>query len=452
MTSSLPTKRSFYGCRSGSHTIEAVPDSDSDSDDVWEKAAHATRTTHYGSSSIYAQQAAVLEIQYKALVHTEETLTSTLHKAQLTLDQLDRELEEECVKIDKLSTQYDEAVHSNVVLAEQVLEVSTQSESGLFSFKNDTVAWKEYLAADSALSDTLEKAINTWEKHCPKTLPKNPGADIEVAVEAHSTLEWLWCEAEATCKGYEAKLRTMEREIQKLNSLPQFLPGLRSTLAMCQQETKQCRALLVDTKKVTLQPLLESYSHTSIRASLSNLLVRQEHQAAEKQLLALERIFQSLVQQRACQQLLTYRYCMEIEQQEKHHALYQALEEELMGEHVEHRRSMVNNEEELKSGPWVDTQWAACLYATLVGLAPDASPETPLDTAALVENTKELLQKRKEWQDQWYHHVQTHTHTLNTLEEMEERFTDTLFRNTENKEEEAVTMPKVRSTPLGALF
>ncbi|KAI9016302.1 hypothetical protein CLU79DRAFT_327917 [Phycomyces nitens] len=336
----------------------------------------------------------------------------------------------------QISTEYDESVNSTVSLVQDIFEASAKDKAALVSLGTDKTNLETYIAADSDLSENIEHALYLWHRQLPMAesedlskLARCPATEIETIVEAYQTVECLNVQAEATCKGYEAKMQTIERELHKLNTLPQLLPILKSSIASCQEETRRSHQASVHTQENELEPILQRISSLSIRSPLTETNIRKDYKTMEELSLDLEKIFQALLNQRACQQLLSFSYEMDSKHQIKQQHVFQALKEELEEEYATHRTFLE------KAGgfdrPDADSQ--AFLEATdtmkwieaLLG----SEQDTQISKESIVDKVRLLLQQKTDWYTKWLGSLDQHMDIVDKLDEAEKRMSDTLYSN-----------------------
>ncbi|KAL0075486.1 hypothetical protein J3Q64DRAFT_1775273 [Phycomyces blakesleeanus] len=423
-----------------SFTQKRSSDGLSDSDDSWERAAHSFR---HEPPSLYARQTTILEAQNAKLVITSDMLQKQLDKAKSELALLEKEYEEEHNRMSQISAEYDESVNSTVNLAQDIFEVSTKDKTALVSLDTDRTSLETYIAADSALSEKLQHALYLWHRQLPMAEETEdaskarqcPAIEIETIVEAFQTVECLNAQAEATCKGYEAKTQTIERELQKLNHLPQLLPILNSSIASYQEETRRSHQAAVNTQENELEPLLQRISSLSIRSPLTETNIRKDYETMEELSLQLEKICQTLLNQRACQQLLTFGYETDDKHQKQQQYVYQALKEELEEEYISHHAFL----EKAGALDWPNTGLQDRTNATdIMAWAQDLlgfEDDKLLSNESIVEKVKVLLQENKTWYNQWLKSLDAHMDVVDKLDEAEKRMTDTLYSNSASTNE-----------------
>ncbi|KAL1933153.1 hypothetical protein VTP01DRAFT_8831 [Rhizomucor pusillus] len=330
----------------GNHTKRSFDDDDDE--DEWER--EALRSSRPGPPSNLAKLSSTLNAQNDELQSTIATLEDKLLGLRQTLMQVEKQLSEENRQIDEKSLDYDQVFSSMVDQAQEAFNDSKSAPS-LCSHEG---LWAEYLHADEQLELDVLHALE--ELHIQMLPSRNDGeetsearskgkgtdteGDIEDLMARYRRAELQFLKTDAACKGYEAKILSFEKDLSKLNGLPQIIPILKSTTENYEAETRQKIRSQEDLQRKVVEPLLSKAAAIKIQAPLADAQLQSKLSALQQYSSNLEMVYNALLRQRSCQQFLSYGCEVDEHYFQRRLQILEVLSHELLEEKAEHEKGM----------------------------------------------------------------------------------------------------------------
>ncbi|KAI8099134.1 uncharacterized protein BX664DRAFT_320486 [Halteromyces radiatus] len=293
-------------------------------EDEWEREAINTRQTPPNKTALYSS---VLEQSYSKLKQTCTDLEMTLTSLTNSLETLKLSLDTQQAK-----TKQRQKKHRQLLIAsiDRVTDRFVQNQKGcLGQLHENQRDLNQVLETGDALATALNlqlKAIqhgphssiinvnsqeSTINVSREKDVDKNhleDVANIEQLVIAHDALEKRYVQARSQKKGYQARVEVLEKELRRMNSLPQIIPILKSTTANCEMEIRQHRQAQT---KLQIPSHIHQLGGLRIRSPLMASQQRKVNQQLYQTNLQLKKIYHSILRQRSTQQLMIYSYQVE---------------------------------------------------------------------------------------------------------------------------------------------
>ncbi|ORZ23979.1 hypothetical protein BCR42DRAFT_401968 [Absidia repens] len=292
-------------------------------EDEWEKQADIGSSQRDPPNKA-ATYTAILEQQHEDLSQTCANLESTLALLTTKLNGLQSTLSEEQAKSEVRRQQHQQKLAKSI---ERAMTNYMQKQSGcLGTLHENQLDLDRLLYQHQILSTTLNKLEAHYEASLPslnpiqsKELPENGLSDnkkrlqdvLRVAklVAVHNRLEERYMKAKADTKAYQAGSQVLEKEIKKINGLPQIVPILKSTTESHLKEIsnhQQCQANL------PLADMIRRLGDLRIRTPLTASIQTKQNQHLHQTATRLKKIYRGLLRQRSNQQMLTYSYEVEM--------------------------------------------------------------------------------------------------------------------------------------------
>lgn len=166
-----------------------------------------------------------------------------------------------------------------------------------------------YAEKDNILSEKLDAVIEKWNTiyQAQETEQKNKN-DIEAISYSFRTAEFEIIDLIAQIDGYEARIKTLDKLEARLNNLPQLPHILKSEIDVFTSRMQTTTRTLAQLERDSIRPQLESL--VQLRVILP---IEKDHFRKKLEMLIdltndMEKLFKIAIQQRACQQLVSYTY------------------------------------------------------------------------------------------------------------------------------------------------
>ncbi|CAO3593968.1 unnamed protein product [Absidia cylindrospora] len=292
-------------------------------EDEWEKQADIG-TSPRDPPNKAATYTAILEQQHEDLSQTCVQLESTLALLTAKLNELQLTLSEEQVKSEVKRQQHQQRLAKST---ERAMTNYMQKQNGcLGTLHENQQDLSRLLYQHQVLSATLNKLEAHYESSLPSLNPiplevptENGSSDNEERLQdvlrvaklvaVHNRLEERYMKAKADTEAYQAGSQVLEKEIKKINGLPQIVPILKSTTESHLKEIsnqQQCQANL------PLADMIQRLGDLRIRTPLVASIQTKQNQHLHQTASRLKKIYRGLLRQRANQQVLTYSYEVEM--------------------------------------------------------------------------------------------------------------------------------------------
>lgn len=160
---------------------------------------------------------------------------------------------------------------------------------------------------DALLSDQLDEIMNKW-KYVYKTqsLSTENKKDVDDISYKFRIAEFEIIDLIAQIEGYEARIQTLEKLKSKLNGLPQLPHILKAEINAFNARMQSSTQILAQLEKESIRPKLESLVELRVILPLEKDRFRKKLDMLNDLINDLERLYKLSIQQRACQQLVSY--------------------------------------------------------------------------------------------------------------------------------------------------
>ncbi|CAO3636150.1 unnamed protein product [Mucor hiemalis] len=274
---------------------------DNEEEDEWEREASVSNVhRRQVQPNIYAVQTRILDDQYEILSETREELTTELKELQSALKELEAEEFDLTTNIDISKQEFVDSIEETLSL---IYTTNDQLNNNNTTQSNGSVL----LDHDASLLKELEATVGEWNTVVTDT---NNDQTNEKKIKSlghnfrYTEFEVLDLIAQIT--GLEARIQSLERDISKLNALPQMIPVLRSETERYQQEIRNATNLLGSLERDSMRPLLIKLSKLKIEQPLDADKASHKKELCEQVLKEMEKIYNIALRQSACQQLVLY--------------------------------------------------------------------------------------------------------------------------------------------------
>ncbi|CEJ05490.1 hypothetical protein RMCBS344292_19430 [Rhizopus microsporus] len=247
----------------------------------------------------YATQINILDKQYTDLTEIYNDLQKQLHGLENELAELQQEEETTDENIDKLKQQHDDIL--NTIMESIGEETDSQEE-------------EDYFENDEELSLTVNHVLKDWQTVLEKEATIDD-IDLELDNLGHSfqANEFDIIDLNAQIEGYKSRIQCLYDDREIMTGLPQGLSMLESDIKEYQDEIDSANKMLEKFEKDTIRPCLIRLNELNINIPLEQLQQRKDIATMKDLLHDLDMIYSLSLKQRAYQQLTSYLYDDELE-------------------------------------------------------------------------------------------------------------------------------------------
>ncbi|GAB5591122.1 hypothetical protein Unana1_06022 [Umbelopsis nana] len=215
--------------------------------------------------------------------------------------------------------------------------------------------------------------------------------------------------SEIDLEAQSAAVSVLEKEVTKLNGLPQVLPILKSSIKDCEQAVKKDRSMLVQLDRQRLTPAIAHIASESLTALEVGDGMNQTSSGADQNE-KYDKIIQLLVEQAATNQLFLYILELEEELLRKRTDHQRALLLDIE-KNSEHMDTIIENFQGVKSNNYRDDdEFLKCVEQLLKTQIGDLVEPVEIDMAA----PKQLERLKKELSSTT-HRIQTSLRSMNDM-------------------------------------
>ncbi|KAG0165018.1 hypothetical protein DFQ30_009074, partial [Apophysomyces sp. BC1015] len=377
-----------------------------DWEDDWEREAHDVSGRHE-PPNLYEQYAATLESQHRQLMDTRTAMQQRLDELNATSAQLDQDLLEEERELENARAEYGQTVLSVVDLAkktfsdEEEILMELSVESALSSLCDNQQDLERFMDADALLTEELDGELSNWKHLILEIHDPAPKENDQIALTEMTEKQRVALEIEkltklqnATISEPRRNIKTMEKELRKLNGLPKILCILQSSKETSEKETREAIEKRKEIEKTMIEPTLSSISNLSIRMPLMETEIRRNNELIQQLTRDLDRLEESFIRQQSYQQFLLYSLDIDLKRQRHNKHILEALLEELEENkpNVRQTQDTEDTKKEDEIMTWV---------RTLLNLSTDSETALGSEHESIYDKVRLLVEQEELAKTQW---------------------------------------------------
>ncbi|KAI8332024.1 hypothetical protein BC941DRAFT_437272 [Chlamydoabsidia padenii] len=290
-------------------------------EDEWEKEANVTnKRTPPNKTAAYTS---ILEHQHSQLSETCTDLEASLAFLTTKLESLEVSLTEKRAQAIEKQQQHRQELARSIDRCTVGFMKQQKGCLGMLHENNQDL--DRVLESNRALSTTLDQLLLDYESKLPliDDLSKENGLNQEKRPASqqdqddhnlnqvmimHDELEHRYINSKSHIEGYQARAQVLEKELRKMNGLPQILPILKSTTETYEKEIQQYQR---SQAKLPLSENIKALCQARVEAPLLMDQQIKKTKQIRQTATQLKKLHQRLIKQRAIQQLLLFSYQVE---------------------------------------------------------------------------------------------------------------------------------------------
>ncbi|KAI9315316.1 hypothetical protein BX666DRAFT_1961489 [Dichotomocladium elegans] len=410
-----------------------------DSEDIWER--EASSSTRLEPPNEFAKMISVLNDQNDELKNSCRVLEENLATLETSLTEIEKELSEENHRVEEQNLLYDRALYKTIELVQSVFCRRDQDDTTP-SRRIQDKALAAYLEADKKFYEHIDRSLEDVRSQLPfLTEPDQEENqrrvnEIENEVTSYHESVFTRVRTKAKCKALEAKTVGLEKELRKLNGLPQILQIVRTTTEAHRQEARLNQLAQRQLMQERIVPSISKVLDSTVRQPLMDALQCTDVEQLQTYSKRLDEIHMLLIKQRAAEQLIKYACEADAEQRKQNCNALTAFIEEL-DESITNKRKIMEEFMRSTEGLHLDPKQDEALINQIDKLLSreylkkdtQARRRRSFNEESILTKVNSLLQHEKRWKEKWNSDFGASIDAIKVIEEAKHDLLSALYEH-----------------------